>query len=166
MKVMRFYYHFEWFCTYFEGFSIILKGFRWIWDGRAHKMEDFQKKIKNEKKKRIEKIQKKYVICLIFGEKLEWKKYCLDFVDFVHAIALNIELCKACIEIAFGNNTVILNNILVQNCHHFSHSQVFKTRFHHKQKHLRQLMLKSTRWHFQILTRRIKRRPKSCRSRS
>ena len=53
MKVMRFYYHFEWFCTDFEGFSIISEGSQWIWAGRAMKMEDFQKKIEKKWEKNL-----------------------------------------------------------------------------------------------------------------
>ena len=51
MKVMRFYYHFAWFCPDFEGFSIISEGCRWIWAGRAMEMQDFQKKSKKMRKK-------------------------------------------------------------------------------------------------------------------
>ena len=72
IKVMRFYYHFERFCTDFEGFSIILEGFRWIWAGPAMKMEDFQKKSKKneEKNEKFFKIFFKKILChfLIPGE--------------------------------------------------------------------------------------------------
>ena len=49
MKIMRFYYHFRWFCTYFEGFSMILEVFWWFWDGKSMKInENVWNSMKNE----------------------------------------------------------------------------------------------------------------------